>query len=104
MQEHFNEKYMESDKFPNATFKGRLPEFDKSKTTQKVNASGLLNIHGVEKKVTINGTVTKKGGKYIIDAKFPAALADYKIERPQLLWENISEVVDVTVHFELDKQ
>ena len=104
MQEHFNEKYMESDKFPNATFKGKLAGFDKSKATQKVKASGLLNIHGVEKKVTIDGTITRKGNKYIMDAKFPAALADYKIERPKLLWENIAEVVDVTIHFELEQQ
>ena len=103
MQEHFNEKYMESDRFPKSTFKGKLIGYTKGKSSQKVKVSGLLFIHGVEKKVTIDGTITTRGDKIIMDAKFPITVAEYKIERPQLLWENIAEVIEVTVHFEFEK-
>src|SRR5882757_9087161 len=53
MQEHFNEKYMESDKYPMASFKGKINEdvdFSKDGET-KVTATGQLSIHGVEKEV-----------------------------------------------------
>ncbi|MDH5604661.1 MAG: YceI family protein [Cyclobacteriaceae bacterium] len=103
MQEHFNEKYMESDKFPKATFKGKLVGYSKEKSSQNVKASGLLFIHGIEKKVTIEGTITSKGNKLTMDATFPVTVADYNIQRPQLLWENIAEIIEVSVHFDFEK-
>src|SRR5687768_12868408 len=62
MKEHFNEKYMESDKFPKATFQGRISEFDKAKTgPQDARATGKLTIHGVTNDVEIPGTIEKQG-------------------------------------------
>ena len=54
MQEHFNENYLESEKFPYATFKGKIIGFDAKKlSTSKVafDIEGDLTIHGVTKKV-----------------------------------------------------
>jgi polyisoprenoid-binding protein YceI len=100
MQEHFNEKYMETEKYPRATFQGKLTGFDAAATqAQKVTAKGKLTIHGVTKDVEIPGTIEKQGEKYVAKSEFMVKLADYKIEIPQLLWQKIAEQVKVTVNF-----
>jgi polyisoprenoid-binding protein YceI len=99
MQEHFNEKYMESDKFPKATFQGKVEGYDKNSNTQSAKAIGKLSIHGVTKEVEIPGTITKQGSKLQMNSKFMVKLADYNIAIPQLLWQNIAEQVEVTVDF-----
>lgn len=99
MQEHFNEKYMESEKFPKATFSGKLVNFDASQSViQTVKAKGKLTIHGVTKEVEITGTA-QAGEKIALKSKFMVVLADYKIKIPQLVWQNIAEQVEVTVDF-----
>lgn len=97
MQEHFNEKYMESDKFPKATFSGKLTDINVSQTgEQRVKAKGKLIIHGVTREVDIEGTA-HTGDKIILKSKFKIRLADYNIKIPQLMFQNIAEEVEVTV-------
>jgi polyisoprenoid-binding protein YceI len=105
MQEHFNEKYMESDKYPKSTFQGKVNGFSTGNSgIQEVKAVGKLNIHGVTREIEIPGTIEKKNDKLLMKAKFPVKLADHKIEIPQLLWQNIAEQVEVTVEFEFKPQ
>jgi polyisoprenoid-binding protein YceI len=104
MQEHFNEKYMESDKFPKATFQGRVEGFDKNLNSQSAKAIGKMTIHGVTKDVEIPGTITKQGNKVLMNSKFMVKLADYNIAIPQLLWQNIAEQVEVTADFTFKPQ
>ena len=100
MQEHFNEKYMESDKFPKSTFQGKVEGFDpNTKEAQQAKASGKLTIHGVTKPVEIPGTIERDKDKLLFKSKFIVKLADYNIEIPQLLWQNIAEQVEVTAEF-----
>ena len=100
MKEHFNEKYMESDKYPKSTFQGKVTGFDlNSNQLQQAVATGKLTIHGQTKDVEIPGTVEKQGDRLIFKAKFIAKLEDYKIAIPQLMWQNIAEQVEVTVDF-----
>jgi polyisoprenoid-binding protein YceI len=100
MQEHFNEKYMESDKYPKATFQGKVSAFDlQVNGQQQAKATGKLTIHGVTRDVEIPGTLEKQGDKLAMKSKFVVKLADYKITIPQLLWKNIAEQVEVTVDF-----
>jgi polyisoprenoid-binding protein YceI len=97
MQEHFNEKYMESDKYPKATFQGKIEGYDPASTIpQELKAIGKLTIHGVTRDVEIPGTLEKKNDRVAMKSKFIVKLADYKIEIPQLLWQNIAEQVEVT--------
>lgn len=97
MQEHFNEKYMESDKYPKASFQGVIAGYDASaKGAQQLKAKGKLTVHGVTKDVEIPGTLEKQGDKLSLKAKFIIKLEDYNITRPQLLWKNIAEQVEVT--------
>lgn len=99
MKEHFNEKYMESEKFPKSTFQGKINDFKPDGGLQTVTASGKLTIHGVTHEVQIPGTIEKANGKITMKAKFMVKLEDYKITRPRLLWKNIAEEVEVTVEF-----
>lgn len=99
MEEHFNENYLESQKYPTAIFKGKIVEtIDYTKDGEyKATAKGTLNIHGVTKEVEIPGSLTKKGNEIILDAAFKIKIADYNIKVPSLYVQNIAEVVDVTI-------
>jgi polyisoprenoid-binding protein YceI len=101
MQEHFNEKYVESDKFPKAQFKGSFTSekaIDLSKDGEyNVTVKGTMSLHGVDKPVETKGTFTVKGGKLSGKAEFNLKLADYGIVIPGVVKDNIAEVVKVTV-------
>ena len=100
MQEHFNEKYMESDQYPKSTFQGKVTGFDLNvNQIQQAIAKGKLTIHGQTKEVEVPGTIEKQGDRLLFKAKFIAKLEDYKIAIPQLMWQNIAEQVEVTVDF-----
>jgi polyisoprenoid-binding protein YceI len=101
MQEHFNENYMESTTYPKAKFKGKIDNISsvnfKKDGDYKVNVSGQLEIHGVTKPVTATGVITVKGGSVSAKSKFSVAVADYGIEIPKLVADNIAKNVDITV-------
>ncbi|MFN8357326.1 MAG: YceI family protein [Spirosomataceae bacterium] len=102
MQEHFNENYMESDKYPHGIFKGKITEdIDLSKDgSYPVTAVGKINIHGVEKDKTIKGKATVVQGKLTLDANFDVLLADHKIEIPTMVFQKIAEKIAVTAKFQ----
>ena len=106
MQQHFNEKFLESHKYPKATFTGNLVEnIDVSKPgTHNVSVQGKLTIHGVTKDRTIKGTVVSDGSKLQLTSDFKVKVADHKIKIPKLVFENIAEVVDVHLDMTLNKQ
>jgi polyisoprenoid-binding protein YceI len=100
MKEHFNEKYLESEKFPKAIFQGKFLNLNKEAVgEQVVNVSGKLTIHGVTKEISQTGTIEFKSNQIIARSKFVISLEDYHIKIPQLLWQNIAEQVEVTVEF-----
>ena len=101
MQEHFNENYMESDKFPKAQFKGNIVDFDAANFKKDgeyiVNVKGDLTIHGVTKSVIIPGVISVKAGKISATSKFKVKCADYDIKIPSVISNKISEEIDVNV-------
>jgi polyisoprenoid-binding protein YceI len=101
MKQHFNEKYLETEKFPKSQFSGKLTGFDKGKKgEQQVVADGKLLIHGVTQAIKIPGTIElTPDNKAMIKAKFMVKVADYEITIPQLVFHNIAEEVEVTVEF-----
>lgn len=103
MQQHFNEKYMESEKYPRSTFQGRVEGFTpKPKGKQNVRAIGKLLIHGVTRDVDIPGEIAvNTDGTISLLSKFVVKLADHNIAIPRLFWQNIAEQVDVTLEFTL---
>ncbi|MHC1707666.1 MAG: YceI family protein [Bacteroidales bacterium] len=101
MQEHFNENYVESDKFPNATFQGKvtnIKDVNFGKTgVYNVTVDGNLTIHGVTKKISHNGTLEVNGDKVSAKAKFKVKPADYEIKIPAAVAPKIAENLEVTV-------
>lgn len=108
MQEHFNENYMESDKFPKAEFKGKIANPGevnfKKDGTYNVKVAGKLTIHGVSKEVSIPGTVTVKGSSITSGTKFGVKPADYGIKIPALVKGKIAEQIEVTVNSILNQK
>lgn len=102
MREHFNENFMESDRFPDASFVGKVSGYVPGKSEVQAQAGGELKIHGVKKKVVIPGTIRQDGNQLWMEAVFRVKLEDYGIEIPTLLFQNIAEEVEVTVKFEFN--
>ena len=101
MQEHFNEKYLESDKFPKSLFTGKITNlkdvnFDKP-GTYNVTVEGKITIHGISKPIKTDGTIDVSKGQLEAKAKFPVTLADFDISIPSVVKDNIAKVVDVSV-------
>ena len=103
MQEHFNENYLESEKFPTATFKGKLDRtFEMGKIANTTfEAQGELMIHGItqERTLVIDISDEKKGIK--VQGKFDVALEDHDIEIPSLLFQKIAEIIAVNIEIHL---
>ncbi|MDR6193925.1 YceI family protein [Siphonobacter sp. SORGH_AS_0500] len=106
MQEHFNENYVESEKYPYAMFRGKIqpiPDLNKP-GTYDVSAVGTFDLHGVKKERTLNGKLTVQGDKITLQSDFQVALVDHKIEVPKLVFAKIAEVIDVKNQFTLTKK
>ena len=101
METHFNEDYMESDKYPKASFKGKINDLSKVNFTKDgvytVEVSGDLTMHAVTNKITTSGTITVKSGVITAASDFKIKLADYKISIPKIVKDNISEVIDIKI-------
>ena len=101
MQEHFNENYVESDKFPNAMFKGKIAGAEDLDFTKEgkmdVVVEGDLTIHGVTNKVKAPGTLSVSSGEIKGTSVFIVKPADYGIKIPSTVVNNIAEEIEVTV-------
>jgi YceI-like domain len=101
MEEHFNENYMESDKYPKSTFKGKIANlasvsFSKN-GTYDVTIDGDLTIHNVTNKVSIKGTIEVVSAGLNANSKFKIVPEDYKIEIPSVVRDKINKDLEVTV-------
>ena len=106
MQEHFNENYMESERFPTAKFAGRIKEqIDFTKPgSYPVTAEGNMTIHGVTKPVSVKGTIVATATALQVNFFFQVRTADYQIEVPTLVFNKIAETIDVSGKLNLVKQ
>ncbi len=96
MQDHFNDQYLESTKFPRGDFKGTITNLNEVNFSKdgayKATVSGDLTLHGVTKKVTVNGTIEVKGGKPVLTAKFTIVMNDFNVSA-----KAVAEKVNVEV-------
>lgn len=101
MQEHFNENYVESDKFPKGKFTGKisnLSEIDfKKPGTYTAQVKGVLNIHGVDKEIETPIELRVDGDKIQAKGKFVTAAEDFKIEIPSVVKDKIAKQIDVNL-------
>lgn len=100
MQEHFNENYVESEKFPKATFNGRILNNEivdyTSPGNYQVQVSGELTIHGISHEVTTAGSIEVTGGGITARTKFLLNPEDYEIKIPRIVRNNIAENMEIT--------
>ena len=100
MEEHFNENYMESSKFPKTKFKGTIDGFNKAMLkapVASIKITGQLNVHGVEKTITVPGTIGLEDGKLVATAKFKVTPEEYGIVIPSLVRDKIGKEMEITV-------
>lgn len=106
MQQHFNENYVESDKYPKGEFKGTITnnsEIDYTKDgTYKASVKGKMTIHGITKDVETTGTIRVSGGKIDANSSFNILLSDYKISIPAVVKDKISNSIRITVDCKME--
>ena len=107
MQEHFNENYMESEKFPKAYFKGKIENFKLSDLTQGVKnlkLQGDLTIHGKSKKIVTVAKVQLQENKLVLTGNFEVKPEEFGIEIPKLLTKKVAERVKIMYSLALQEQ
>ncbi|NUQ24506.1 MAG: YceI family protein [Saprospiraceae bacterium] len=107
MQEHFNENYMESSKFPKSSFKGKVTNIKdinlKKDGEYNATVKGQLTIHGVTKDVETTGKFVVAGGKISAKSAFNVAVADYNITIPAVVRDNIAKTVKIAVDIKFEE-
>jgi polyisoprenoid-binding protein YceI len=102
MQEHFNENYVESDKYPKAEFRGQITnnsEINYAKDgTYSVHIKGKLTLHGKTKEVEADGKITVKDGKLLAASKFKILMSEYDIDIPGTVTQNMSDTINIIVN------
>ena len=108
MQEHFNENYMESDKYPNSSFSGKLTgmdhaAFDAGKKVTVI-VDGQLDVHGVSKVYRTTGYLQKApDGSIAGETKFYVKIADHGIKIPTMVVAKICDSMEITAKFDWRK-
>lgn len=102
MQERFNNKYMQTDKHPKASFNGQVTNF--SQNSKDITAYGTLTIHGVTKRRSIKGTLVRQGNNFILQSMFVVSTKDHHIESPKLTDGFMAENINVNLRMELKQQ
>ena len=101
MEEHFNENYIESTKFPKAIFRGLIENFVLSKVVleeKKYNLNGILELHGIKKEMNIIISIRKDVFNRInINSNFFINNDDHKIFVPDIVKNKISDKISVTL-------
>lgn len=106
MQEHFNENYVESDKYPKSEFRGNITGNDKIDYTKdgkyKVEVKGTLTVHNVAKEVSTTGELKVDGGKIKLEANFKLLLSDHNISIPGLVADKVNKTASIEVDCTLE--
>lgn len=102
MQEHFNENYVESDKYPRAVFKGTFTGIIDPQKQQEYNiqVEGTITLHGVDKKVSVPATIEMRNGVLTGIARFQLVPQDFNIKIPSLVSDKIAKLIDVEIRVE----
>lgn len=105
-QNHFNENYLETDVFPNCTFKGKIIDEVDFKTNGKypVRVKGILTIKGVSQERIISGIIYIKEEELFISSDFWVRLVDYDIRIPRIVQQKIAPEVQVFLEVKMKFQ
>lgn len=105
-EEHFNENYVESEKFPKASFKGKILDFDPSKLVAdadyKVVVGGDLTIHGVTAPVKETGVLRRSGNEIRAVAKITIRLETYNIQVPAIVEDRVAKEIPIDINLKYE--
>jgi len=101
MEEHFNENYMESDKLPKTSFKGKVLNYDGK--TGSYDVEGDLTIHGVTNKVKTKVSISGSS-KLTVSGSFTVKLNDYKLEVPAMAKKTLAETAKISIKLDLENK
>ena len=107
MQEHFNENYMYSSKFPKSTFEGVIQNFNFEKLENNYTnfiIDGEIEIKGVKKSISTVARIKKTDDGIDLNTSFNIKLSDYKIKIPRLVFKKIDENVVVNLNYSYEKK
>jgi len=99
MHEHFNESYIESDLYPEATFEGKIDNFDIDSASQTKIIKGTFMLRNIKKPLEFKARITKTEHSYNIKGDLEVLINDYDIKVPALLSPNISKKIEVSFNF-----
>lgn len=106
MQQHFNENYVESERFPKATFNGRIMDNEmvdyRKAGTSRVHVEGEMTLHGVTRTVTAEGTLEVTSAGIVARTEFLLNPEDYNIKIPKVVRNNIAEKLMITAELSCD--
>lgn len=100
MEEHFNENYIESDRYPKATFKGKVFGFDLTKLTESekdFSIKGILELHGKSKEITVPAKIKKTDDGIELTTYFSVNSDDFNIEIPKIVSNKVSRKVNISL-------
>lgn len=106
MEEHFNENYVESAKFPKTTFKGKIENFNVSELSpapKTVKISGDLTLHGKTKKITVTAKISKTGDNIVVIGNFEVKPEDFDIGIPKIVRKKVADKVNIEFNLTLIK-
>jgi polyisoprenoid-binding protein YceI len=105
-REHFNENYLETQRYPKATFTGKIIEdLDLTKPgTYEVRAKGTLSIHGIARERIIKSQVRVDENGIHIESYFTVLLEEHDISIPKIVYQKIAEEIEVWINATLTKQ
>ena len=104
MEEHFNENYVESHKYPKTSFKGSILNFDRNALSNQpltVQLTGGLSMHGMTNTINVEGRISETDGLITLESSFVVKTSDYAIEIPSLVRKQIDENVQIEVSLPL---
>lgn len=106
MQEHFNESYLESDKYPLSTFTGSIADISKLdlSSRQTLTVKGSLSIHGITQETEMVAYAQIINGELHISSTFDVVLEDYDIDIPKIMMYKIAEIIKVAVDIKLQNR
>ncbi len=102
MQEHFNENYMDSDRYPKITFEGSITSFDVNTLSEspiEFIVKGEIYLHGIRKEIAVPLQVSKRQSKVSITSEFSLKPEDFDIKIPKIVRYKIAKEVIITLEF-----
>ena len=104
MQEHFNENYMDSSKYPKATFSGNIQNFSLEElldSEKDYKILGVLTIRGIEKNVSVSCRLKKISKGLSLKTNFNVSAGDFDIKIPKVVRNKISQEINIIAEYDL---